>query len=231
MKISLEALRIIGAVVREGGVNRAAKSINKVPSAISHAIQKLERGLDAELFTKQGRSLVLTEAGRKLVEEGEHLLEQADDLETSVRQIANGWDAQLRIALSDVVPSAWFIPIVGRLYTISPHTEVSIGREVLAGTWDALVAGRMDLVVGASYGEPAGRGLRTAAMGEMEAVVAVAPDHPMATAPEPLDDEVYRQYRVAVIPDTSRGIEKTTVGLFDAQPRLAVPDFETKLSF
>ena len=231
MKISLEALRIIGAVVREGGVNRAAKSINKVPSAISHAIQKLERGLDAELFTKQGRSLVLTEAGRKLVEEGEHLLEQADDLETSVRQIANGWDAQLRIALSDVVPSAWFIPIVGRLYTISPHTEVSIGREVLAGTWDALVAGRVDLVVGASYGEPAGRGLRTAAMGEMEAVVAVAPDHPMATAPEPLDDEVYRQYRVAVIPDTSRGIEKTTVGLFDAQPRLAVPDFETKLSF
>ena len=62
MKLSFEALRTVSAVVHEGGVNRAAKSLNKVPSAISHTIQKLESELNAKLFVKRGRSLVLTAA-------------------------------------------------------------------------------------------------------------------------------------------------------------------------
>lgn len=228
MQLSLEALRTVIAVVHEGGVNRAAKSLNKVPSAVSHTIQKLERDLNAKLFVKQGRSLVLTEAGTKLVEQGEALLEQALDLATSVRQIANGWDAVLRIAIADVVPITWVLSIVDKLYTVSPHTQVSISREVLAGAWDALISDRADLVIAAPYSAPARRGLATLPMGEIEFVVAVAPQHPMATAADPLDEHVYRQYRVALVPDSARTLPKMTLGWFAAQSALAVPDLEAK---
>ena len=219
---------MVTAVVREGGVVRAAKSLNKVPSALTHAIQKLERDLDAELFQRAGRSLVPTEAGLRLVEQGEFLLEQALDLETSVRQMATGWDGELRVAVSDIVPSDWILSIVESLYSVSPHTEVSIQREVLAGSWDAIVSGRADLVIGAPGKPPAGRGLAALPMGGVEFVVAVAPHHPLADTPNPLNDDLYRRHRVAVVPDTSRSMPKMTTGLFAAQPTLVVPDFEAK---
>lgn len=228
MKLSLEALRVVTAIVREGGVTGAAKSLNRVPSAVSHTIQKLERELEAELFVRRGRSMILTEAGTLLVEQGESLLQQADDLETTVRNIANGWEVVLRIAIADVVPSAWILSIVSRLYAQSPHTQVTVTREVLAGAWDALVSGRVDLVVGAPYDAPVGRGLSTEFLGEIEFVVVVSPQHPMANSPDPLDEDDYRQYRVAVIPDSARSLPKMSLGRHAAQAALVVPDIEAK---
>ncbi|MFT4563266.1 MAG: DNA-binding transcriptional LysR family regulator [Gammaproteobacteria bacterium] len=174
--------------------------------------------MNAKLFVKRGRSLVLTEAGTRLVEQGDHLLEQALDLETSVQKIANGWEAELGVGLADVVPIAWFLSIVDKLYAVSPHTQVSITREVLTGGRDSLIGGRADIVVGAPYNVPAGRGLATTPMGEIEFVVAVAPQHPIANAPDPLDYAVYSQYRVVVVPDTTRTLQQMTLpGLFPAQ--------------
>ena len=148
MTISLDALRVVCAVVNEGGVNRAARVLNRVPSAVSHAIRKLERDLDAEIFRRQGRRLVLTEAGARLVRDGQDVLRQTVDLEAAVRRIHEGWTPELRIAVGGAVPMPWVLDLVEGLYAVSPHTQITIQREVLAGSWDALVANRVDLVVG-----------------------------------------------------------------------------------
>lgn len=229
IRYSLEAIRIVVEVVRRGGVNRAAASLNKVPSAITHTIQKLERDLDAKLFEKQGRLLVLTAAGERLVEQGKKLLERALDLETSVRQIANGWDAKLRITISEIVPTDWVLSIIEKLKEISPRTQISLNREVLTGNWDVLITGRTDVVIGAPFDPPLGRGLKATQMGEIEFVCVMAPNHPMASVSEPLDNENYRQHCVITVPDTASSIPQLSIGTFDGQPKLEVPDMETKL--
>lgn len=56
------------AVVDHGGFNRAARACYVAQPSLSQAIRLLERDLGSDLFHRFGRRVVLTEAGRALVE-------------------------------------------------------------------------------------------------------------------------------------------------------------------
>ncbi|WP_421935677.1 LysR substrate-binding domain-containing protein [Phenylobacterium sp.] len=62
----LAALRAFDAAVRLGSFRAAAESLGLTPSAVSHQIGALERALGATLFHRQGRAMVLSEAGEAL---------------------------------------------------------------------------------------------------------------------------------------------------------------------
>ena len=48
MKISLELLQILDAIDRHGSFTAAAAALHRVPSALSHAVSKLEDDLDLQ---------------------------------------------------------------------------------------------------------------------------------------------------------------------------------------
>ena len=50
LPISLEALEVIDAIERKGSFAAAATVLNKVPSAISYTVQKLEQDLGVTLI-------------------------------------------------------------------------------------------------------------------------------------------------------------------------------------
>ncbi|EJM20979.1 transcriptional regulator [Pseudomonas sp. GM21] len=61
----LRAVRTFEAFARHGGVNSAARELDVSPSAVSHQLHLLESFLQQPLTFRQGRNLVLTEAGRE----------------------------------------------------------------------------------------------------------------------------------------------------------------------
>jgi LysR family glycine cleavage system transcriptional activator len=61
--LPLAALRAFDAAARLGSFRAAAEAIALTPSAVSHQIKALERLLGVALFHRQGRAVVLTEAG------------------------------------------------------------------------------------------------------------------------------------------------------------------------
>jgi DNA-binding transcriptional LysR family regulator len=61
----LRAVRTFEAFARHGGVNFAARELDVSPSAVSHQLHLLESFLQQPLTFRQGRNLVLTEAGRE----------------------------------------------------------------------------------------------------------------------------------------------------------------------
>ena len=73
MKISLDLLHILDAIDRHGSFSAAAVVLHRVPSALSHAVAKLEDELDIQLFVREGRKATLNEAGRALLDDGRHL--------------------------------------------------------------------------------------------------------------------------------------------------------------
>ena len=81
MKITLDLLHMLDAIDRHGSFSAAATALHRVPSALSHAIAKLEDELDARLFLREGRRATLTPAGRTLLDDGRHLLRAASELE------------------------------------------------------------------------------------------------------------------------------------------------------
>ena len=72
--LTLEALLVLDAIDQRGSFASAAEQLNKVPSAISYIVQKLEEQLGVTLFVRQGRRSVLTPAGLHLLEEGRKVL-------------------------------------------------------------------------------------------------------------------------------------------------------------
>jgi DNA-binding transcriptional LysR family regulator len=230
MKISLEALQILDAIDARGSFAAAAEALHRVPSALTHAVKKLEDDLAVVLFVREGRRAVLTPAGRTLLDEGRHLLRAAGELECRVRRVATGWENELRIAVDAVTDCAALLPLFAEFYRQAGGTRLRLSTEVLGGCWDALVTGRADLAVGAPGDAPPGGGFRTRPFGAVEFVFVVAPNHPLAALPEPLAPAVIQQHRAVALADTSRQLLARTSGLISGQDVLTVPDTASKLA-
>jgi DNA-binding transcriptional LysR family regulator len=235
MALTLEALTILDAIERRGSFAAAAVEMDRVPSAITYTVRKLEDELDVLLFDRRGHRARLTPAGRLLLEEGRRLLTAAGEMEQRVRRVATGWETELRVAVDTLVPFARVWPLVAAFYAEcqlrgGAHTRLRLSREVLGGTWDALADGRADLVLGAAADPPSGGGYRLRVLAEATMIFAVAPKHPLAVAPEPLSEAQIADFRAVVAADSSRQLPPRTVGLLTGQDTLTVPDLETKLA-
>ncbi len=64
MNVTLAGLRAIEALAAHGSITAAAGALGYTPSAVSQQIARLERDAREELVERQGRRLILTQAGR-----------------------------------------------------------------------------------------------------------------------------------------------------------------------
>lgn len=228
MKITLDALQIIDAIERHGSFTAAAAALHRVPSAISHAIAKVENDLGIALFAREGRGARLTPAGQTLLDDGRPLLQAAEQLERRAQGVAAGWAPELRIAVDAIFPIAVVFPLFARFYAGQPPTRLRLSQEVLGGGWDAIATGRADLVIGASGDKPAKGGISSRLLGEARLLFCVAPDHPLAAYPAPIPASELARHRAVVIADTSQELAARTSGLYDGQDALRVPSIEAK---
>ncbi len=77
--MDLSDLRIFVAVVREGGVTRAAERLHRVQSNVTTRIRQLEEDLGVALFIREGKRLHLAPQGQVLFGYANRLLALADE--------------------------------------------------------------------------------------------------------------------------------------------------------
>lgn len=229
MKLSIEALEVIDTIDRKGSFAAAAEALYRVPSALTYTVQKLESDLGVQLFDRSGHRALLTEAGTELLKEGRYLLEAAQALEARVKRIATGIETNITIAISDLFNLDAIYQILQDFYAQNFGTRVKITREVFGGSWDALISGRADISIGAPGDAPSNSGISTKLIGHIEFVFAVAPQHPLADLPEPLNDEDIIHYRSVAAADSSRNLPPRTSGILSGQDVLTVSDMQTKI--
>ena len=111
-----EALTMMDAIARSGSFAAAARLLGKVPSALTYNVRQLEDALDVLLFDRRSRQATLTAAGRELLDEGRHLLEQMDAVASRVKRIATGWETQLGIAVDDVISRSTMLDLCSAFY-------------------------------------------------------------------------------------------------------------------
>lgn len=229
-KISLEALEVIDAIARKGSFAAAAESLHRVPSAITYTVRNLEAAMGVTLFDRRGHRAMLTEAGEELLREGRHLLRAANELELRIKRVATGIETELCIALSDLLRIEAIYPVLQDFYAEGFGTRIRLLREVFGGSWDALISGRADISIGAPGEGPPGGGYSSRALGNLKFAFAVAPHHPLAQLPEPLQNEDIRQYRSVSAADSSRNLSPRTSGILSGQDVLTLPDMQSKLA-
>lgn len=229
LKLTLESLEILDAIARLGSFARAAEELGRVPSAITYAVRKLEDDLDTLIFDRKGYRAELTAVGKVVLEQGRELLARADLLQSQIAQTATGWELELRIALDGILPWRWLQPHVEAYFADACSAKLRINEETLAGTWDALLDGRADLVIGASSDPPNGMGISTQPLFALDFDYCVSPKHVLANAAEPIPDEVLKLHRAVAVGDSARRLPLRTSGLLSGQDILVVPSMQAKV--
>ncbi|MGC3990179.1 MAG: LysR substrate-binding domain-containing protein [Chthoniobacteraceae bacterium] len=219
----------------QGSFAAAAVELNRVPSAMTYSVRKLEEDLDVLLFDRRGHRAKLTPAGLELLSEGRHLLNAATELEQRVKRTASGWEVELKIVLDNTHSLRADDPADrGEFDREGSGTALRFSYEVLSGVWETLLNGRADLVIGAAFTGPdiihMSSGFQTRPLGGMEWVFAVAPSHPLAKVEGALPADLIQRYRAVAVGDTSRTVQPTTTGLLTGQQTLVVPTMQAKLA-
>lgn len=231
-----EALSMMDTIARSGSFAAAAREMGKVPSALTYSVRQLEDALDVLLFDRSSRQAQLTPAGTELLVEGRRLLQEMDAVANRVHRVASGWETELSIVADDLISTTTLFEITEAFCQVKvegsdagPATRLRMGTAVLAGTWEALISGRADLVIGVAgeFANPGGIELRS--MGHVRFVFCVAPHHPLARVQEPLTPEQLVQHRAVAVADTAQRLSPITVNLLPGQDVLTVHSLRAKL--
>ena len=145
--IDLAAVESLVAVERCGSVGGAAAELGFTPSAVSQQVKRLERQVGATLLERAGRGVVLTAAGRRLVDEGRVLGEQVERLRSRLQGDAGRPSGLLRLAAFSTAVRGIVPPLLAELARSAPDLDVVV-HEV--EPWDAVAevaAGRTDVAI------------------------------------------------------------------------------------
>lgn len=131
-------------VVRAGSFSAAARRRAVTPSAVIRQIDALEADLGVVLLIRSTRALVLTDAGRRLNDKAQPLLDQLADTHAEVSAFEGSVSGTLRMACFPTFGKRYVLPVVAALQAEHPdlHVELDL-TERLADP----VSERLDLVI------------------------------------------------------------------------------------
>jgi DNA-binding transcriptional LysR family regulator len=123
--MDLQVLRVFRAIAVEGGVARAAERLHCVQSNVSARLAQLEENLGTLLFQRQGRKMVITPAGMKLLRYAERLLDLAEEAKDAV--MAERMPVErLRVGSIVVAAGTYLPPLLARYHSEHPAVTLDI---------------------------------------------------------------------------------------------------------
>ena len=102
--LNYKHLHYFVSVARAGGVIRAAERLHLTPQTLSGQISQFEERLGVALFTRIGRRLELTEAGKLALSYAEEIFQTGTELEDLLKNGAEERFITFRVGIADVVP-------------------------------------------------------------------------------------------------------------------------------
>ena len=120
MDLEVRHLRLIAGIAHAGSVTKAADGLHLTQSALSHQLRDIESRFNTPFFLRVGKRMVLTAAGRRVLESALRILADLERVEEDVRQhrAAAGW-RHPRVPRSAT-------PAITGCRRSSPHSAASI---------------------------------------------------------------------------------------------------------
>jgi DNA-binding transcriptional LysR family regulator len=143
--MTLEQLRIFIAVAEREHISRAAEYLNLTQSAVSGAIQALERRHQVALFHRVGRHIELTQDGKMFLEEATAVTRSAQDAELALLDLAGVKRGIIHLHASQTICSYWLPKHLVRFQKAYPKIEVKLSIGNTAQVAAAVRAGTSEL--------------------------------------------------------------------------------------
>ena len=224
-----EALAMLQTIGSSGSFAAAARVLGLVPSALTYRVRQIEDALDVLLFDRSAKQAQPTAAGQALLQEAGRLLSDVDAVANRIKRVATGWEAVLTVAADSIISRTVLMELCEAFLALKSPTRLRLRHETLLGTLNALTSGQADLALGVLWQTGLTADIQHLPLGPVEFVFAVAPHHPLAAVPEPLNEELRQQHRVVAVADSVPRGSGLSIGLLGGQDVFTVPDMQSKL--
>lgn len=132
MAMELYQIRHFVAIVENRGFTKAAARAGVSQPALSASIAKLEEEFGVKLLHRTPKTILPTEAGRKLLSTGRDILGSCNRIKAELRSAAD--DRPMRIGVLRTLPSAHLTHLLATLQSAWPGTTI----ELLDGSRETL---------------------------------------------------------------------------------------------
>jgi LysR family transcriptional regulator, benzoate and cis,cis-muconate-responsive activator of ben and cat genes len=146
--MDLKQLRYFTAVCEAKSFVHAATRINIAQPPLSRSIQNLEHEIGVTLIDRTVRPLELTEAGRFLYEQGQRLLQRADEIKHATRALGKAKRQFFNIGFVGSTLYGFLPSIIRRFKADFPDVEVGLSEMITLQQQEALLARRIDVGFG-----------------------------------------------------------------------------------
>jgi LysR family transcriptional regulator for metE and metH len=181
MMLDTRHLKLIVAVSEEKSVTRAGERLHLTQSALSHQLRDIEQRLGTPLFNRVNKRMILTQAGERLLQSANQVLEELKRAEDDIAQIAAGDQGALRISTECYTCYHWLPEMLKEFSRKFPKVEVKIVAEATHRPIPALLNGKLDFAIVSDLVRD--KRLSYKPLFHDEVVVIMAPHHPLAGRP------------------------------------------------
>ncbi|MCR6490378.1 LysR family transcriptional regulator [Amycolatopsis sp. OK19-0408] len=176
---TLRSLECLVAVLDAGSITEAAARLHLSQPALSHQIAALERELGTPVLERLPRGVRPTAAGRAVLADARAALAAAERVVRTGRAVAGGGRGSLRVACAESMTAGLLAPVLRAWHRHRPDVLVALTETTSANALVmALEASEADVAVGPRPSRWTGP---VELVGREEIVLALAPDHPLAT--------------------------------------------------
>jgi LysR family nitrogen assimilation transcriptional regulator len=135
------------SIAETGSFTKSAIQNNVAQSALSRRIRDLETELGTALFYRNGRGVVLTEAGEVFLVRARGMLAEREALRQDMRRVAGELDGTVKLAVPPSVGLVLLAPLLRRIRTDHPRIRMRVLEGFSGHVADWLAAGKVDLAV------------------------------------------------------------------------------------
>lgn len=192
--MDLNLLKTIRAVNQYGSLAAAARRLGYTPSAVSQQMAKLQSDLQSPLTRLRGRTVTLTEAGQRVAEAADAILEQWESLESDLQALSGSFPSGIRIAAFSTAARGLLPRVLSKLAETAADLKVDVVEERSHIATELLERGDADLCIAHDwYNIPlqVPNSVSAELIGVDQVDVVVPVDHPLTSQSEVRVSDLY----------------------------------------
>ena len=144
--MELHALQVFLTVANEKSFSRAAEKLFRTQPAVSLAVQRLEQEFGEKLIDRSGKDLILTDAGRTVLEYARRFQSLQQELDNSLAELRDNSAGRLTIGANES-STLYLLQHIERYRELYPKVKVQVRRSLSSKIPNELLDGNLELGV------------------------------------------------------------------------------------
>jgi LysR family transcriptional regulator, regulator for metE and metH len=144
-EIEIKHLKMIRMIASEKTLTKAADRLFISQPALSQQLINIEERIGTKLFNRDGKKMVLTGVGERLLESANRILDELEKTEQMIAQEVNGERGELKVGVRCIFCFKWITSVVRQFQLKYPNVDIRIGdtrqaeEDLLSKTYDLVI--------------------------------------------------------------------------------------------